>query len=581
MDKLIDEFFERLSFRPKGRAELFERSAHSIKNNQLIVRKFINKKRSTELKKSLKILLREARWCADQWTDVNMKYDDRRSFCSFLRLLQMSGLDWHKYRLNEALDNDISISNQSSRWLSLEAPPDDKVPSSTYFIWDTATKYYNRSLSLMQCLRRIRSSSGDDFSREQAGLLGSFLDHLIMMQHEQRVAAYSFSEHLEQLRKKSSDAASLLASTSNAVDHGGDRDKCPFNLSKHTVDSYMWKQKHLFDSLYIILSESSWLLMKEKNSRFTSPSFIKESDKILEMIVVFISDFKKSKESLDQYLLDNACPFIEDKMMQLVQENKEILDKFGNHIKALQEEGVGKGSVIEMLLGCLGDVGKITMDYHDEKNSSSSLATYTKAVEETVKLAKELGKRLRTLVSSTLSVRSHLGTINLWRILFESSLVDLWLDLIIEKHCEAIKLVKLLGGEKNKNSRVPSDVHAHLNWLNEVINSLLDDGDNVLLDFLSMHVTVAEITYMLGDAFTTGGAGMKDFLAHALEWNREGDLYAVTSWKDDDIEMESDIDFPWDKHNVPDSIKLDLDNPNMELVRNVEDYGADSEDEFT
>ncbi|XP_026428124.1 midasin-like [Papaver somniferum] len=118
-----------------------------------------------------------------------------------------------------------------------------------------ADKYYDKSLSLMQLLHKIYLESVVDFSREQAELLGSFLGHLIMLQQEQRVIAYGFSEHLEQLRKR--DEAATPAFSSNSVDDDGDRIKCPLILSKHTMDSYIWRQKHQFDSLYIILREST------------------------------------------------------------------------------------------------------------------------------------------------------------------------------------------------------------------------------------------------------------------------------------------------------------------------------------
>ncbi|KAI3914752.1 hypothetical protein MKW98_001988, partial [Papaver atlanticum] len=51
---------------------------------------------------------------------------------------------------------------------------------------------------------------------------------------------------------------------------------------------------------------------------------------------------------------------------------------------------------------------------------------------------------------------------------------------------------------------------------------------------------VAEVSYMLGDAFTTGGAGMRG-------------LSDVTyPCKHDDQLMDfNPEDFPWDKHNVP------------------------------
>ncbi|KAI3971155.1 hypothetical protein MKW92_025433 [Papaver armeniacum] len=150
-------------------------------------------------------------------------------------------------------------------------------------------KHYGGCLSLKELSQRIRSESGDDFRREQAALLESFLDHLIKVQQEQRFVANSFSVHMEQLRKS--------ALSSNVVDDDGDRHKCPLILSKHTLDYYIWRQKHLFDSLCTMSRESVWLLKTLKYSYFSSPSTVKESNKILDMILAYISKFKKSKVS--------------------------------------------------------------------------------------------------------------------------------------------------------------------------------------------------------------------------------------------------------------------------------------------
>lgn len=43
----------------------------------------------------------EATTFADDWTDVNWKFGDRRSFPTFLSDLQDLGLDWHKYNVPE------------------------------------------------------------------------------------------------------------------------------------------------------------------------------------------------------------------------------------------------------------------------------------------------------------------------------------------------------------------------------------------------------------------------------------------------------------------------------------------------
>ncbi|KAI3971165.1 hypothetical protein MKW92_025443 [Papaver armeniacum] len=509
-------------------------------------------KQSIDLKVSLQMFLQEATSFADQWTDVNRKYGDRRSFPRFLWNSQMLGMDWHKYMPE---DSEINVRNLPNRWSSLQALSNNVVHLCSKLTsdpnWVMADKYYYRSLSLMQLLHKIYSQSVVDFSREQG--LTNFLVWYVSvslrrlncwglswatsssLQQEQRVIVYSFSEHLEQLRKR--DEAATLAFFSNSVDNDGDRIKCPLILSKHTMDSYMWRQKHQFDSLYIILRESTWLLKKLEDSRFRVPSFVEESHKILEKIMRFTSEFKKSKE------------------------NKDILYHFGKHIKDLQEEGVGKGSVIEKLLDCLGDVCEISM----EKDKSSSPAdAFMEAVEETAKLIQEARNKLNSDRFATLNGGSPLGNIALWRILFESSLVDLRLDLISKKHGEAIKL----GVNKVRKHKCDYYVQTCLNGLHAKISLLLSDGDRVLREFVAMHKTIAEITYMLGDAFTTGGAGMKE-----LEASEE------SSSKNDKAEtkMNIDLDFPWDKHNILDEVEIDWEDPNSLDSYPCCDYGPEDD----
>ncbi|MCL7021820.1 hypothetical protein MKW94_003961 [Papaver nudicaule] len=519
-------------------------------------------KQSIDLKVSLQMFLQEATTFTDRWNDVNISYDDRRSFPTFLWMLQDSGMDWNKYIVPEE-DNDSNVSNQLKRWSSLQAPPLNDVvhlhPELTSELnWVMANKYYGRSLYLTHLLQKIQDVSPDVFSQDQARKLELFLGDLIMIQHEQRVVAYSFSKHLEQLRQF--DAASSLAYPSVAVDYDGDKGQCPLICSKHAMEYYMWQQKHLFDSLYIISRESTWLLMKLKNSRFTSPLFVEESQKIIEMIVPFISKFKKSKELLGHHL-DNLIGVPEDEMTQMVQENKEILDNFGNHIECLQEKCVGKGSVIEYLLVCLGDVCKISLDEYGEKNTLSNLyVEYKEAVQETLELVEEARKKLNPDSFSNLNGGSPLGNITLWRILFESSVVDLRLDHICKKHGEAIKFGVRLLSEENSHPTVLLFVQKHLNRIHAEISLLLSDGDRVLLDFAAMHRTVAEITYMLGDAFTTGGAGMKDLS------DETSSAPESSSKSDEEKEMGIILDFPWDKHNVPPIEKIDLSDPNRTII---------------
>ncbi|KAI3915267.1 hypothetical protein MKX01_035526 [Papaver californicum] len=515
----------------------------------------LNWEESMDLKESLEKFHENASGFANDWKYINAKFDDRRSFPTFL-WLQISGLDWHKYIASKENDNELNA-NQLNSWWSLQGAASHDVVHlrpdlASNSIWVMANKYYSRSLLLRKLLRRIFSNSSSKFSREQAGLLASFLDHLIMIQQEQRVVAHGFSEHLEQLKK--SDAASLLAFSSNSVVDNGDMDKyCPFTPVKHPMKKFMWQQKHLFDSLYIMSRESTWLLRKLESSHSSNPSFVGECHKVLEIMVLFISKFKKSKELLNQYLLDEFL------------QNKETLDDFGKCITDLKEQGVGRESVTETLLRCFGDAvnqGKITMDEYyfgaEQRNLSGDSCcsvqdACAEADEETLELINEAVEKLNSVRCSTLTDGgSSLGNITLWNVLFEAS------------SCKSMLKQSNLG------------VNSYLNQLHESTETLLTFGESILVEFLGIHRTVAEMTYMLGDAFTTGDAGMNDVSDETRSEDASNDLS-----RDNGEGIDIDFEFPWDKHCVLDEIEIDPNDLEMLWDVNPSLYGPDSDDDFT
>ncbi|KAI3860398.1 hypothetical protein MKX03_018194 [Papaver bracteatum] len=506
--------------------------AHHPSRKPLICSRSQIKKQDLEV--SRKMFLQEAAFHADDWTDVHRRYDDRRSFFMFLYILETCGLD--KYASDEG--KDINIGYQPNRWLDLEVSPDDVV---------IADKYYDGILWLMKLLKRIRSESGDDFRREQARLLETFLDDLIKIQQEQRFVAYSFSKHLEQLRK--SDA---VAFSSNAVDYGI-RHTCPLILSEHTLDykaSYILRQKHLFDSLCTMLRESAWLLKKLKDSPFSSPSSIDQSSKILDIILVYILKFKESKELLDQYLHDESFHHSVDPI-RLVTDTNEILDAFGGCIK---EQSIKRKSVAETLLRCFVDVvnmsDKLGNPYGDSQSSLGR--AFSEAANETSEMINEAVEKLNSVRRSVLTGGgSPLGCIALWRIIFESSLINLRLDRICESYNETVKLgVKLLDTATNNQ----------LDQIRLSINQLLAVGESVLAEFIDMRKTVAEVTYTLGDAFATGGSGMRGWCVRPPRtsvWKVDEVPYTLGAGKQDDKVMNFNLDdFPWDKHNVPEYSKI-------------------------
>ncbi|KAI3876613.1 hypothetical protein MKX03_013315 [Papaver bracteatum] len=544
-DNWIDRYFINLTGRVKDQRKKIIHSRSEIKEP------------SIDLQSSLKMLLQEAACDADNWTDANI----RRSFPALLCQLSPSGLEKYK-------DNDINIGylpNTSSFTL---ASPDDVVSGSlksgklpprilrslgfvkpcVMVVTDDqylggslsmgkllrddgyiADKCYRGSLSLKELSQRICLQSGDDFRREQARLLGSFLDHYIKIQQEQRFVANSFSVHLNQLRK-----------SAFSIPDDGDTHTCPIILPKHTTDYCIWQQMHIFNSLCTMSRESVWLLKKLKDSPFYSPSSIKEFNMIHDFILAFISKFKKSKDLLDQYIHDESfrCYVDPDELVMYTMEN---LYAFGWFIKDLQEQGVERKSVAETLLGCFVDVVNMSNKQGNPFDMPgnpllSEAAKKTEAAMKTSELINETVKKLNSVKCSDLySGGSPLGCMALWRILFESSLINLRLERICENLRETVKLGATDG---------------QLDQIRRSIHELLTVGESVLIEFIAMHKTVAEVTYMLGDAFTTGGAGMND-------------ISDVTHLKDFNFD-----DFPWDKHSFP---------PRSDNTKNWRDYSEDVE----
>ncbi|XP_026390759.1 uncharacterized protein LOC113286318 isoform X2 [Papaver somniferum] len=187
-----------------------------------------------------------------------------------------------------------------------------------------------------------------------------------------------------------------------------------------------------------------------------------------------------------------------------------------------------------MLLGCFLDV--INMNYkrgnlldkpgnplrREAAKKTSELprkhrSTLSQAAKRTSDLINEAVEKLNSVKCSDLtSGGSPLGCIALWRILFESSLINLRLDLICKNHGETVKL----GATEDQLDEIMLS-----------INKLLVVGGSVLSEFIAMQRTVAGVSYILVDAFSTGGAALRPENFDPGNFNLD--------------------DFPWDKHNVP------------------------------
>ncbi|KAI3959586.1 hypothetical protein MKW92_036959 [Papaver armeniacum] len=211
----------------------------------------------------------------------------------------------------------------------------------------------------------------------------------------------------------------------------------------------MWKQKHMFDGLYTMSRDSSSLL----------------------------------KEAEDK---SDSCSTVNDELHKIlgIIKDKEFVNARG--------QIVGKSSVTEKLIGCFYDVlskgNLIEKEYCDGiehrkqllKDTGSLFDTevvseieFAKSVAKMSKQIDEIVQKLVSLRGSILSECSPHGNITLWRVFYESSLVNLQLDLIRENLDGTIKLgVDLLK-------------HAQL----------ADSAD------LSVQKTVSEVIHMVAEVF--------------------------------------------------------------------------------
>ncbi|XP_010252182.1 PREDICTED: uncharacterized protein LOC104593847 isoform X2 [Nelumbo nucifera] len=106
--------------------------------------------------------------------------------------------------------------------------------------WKVENQYYYKSMASVQLLRQVCLHFHKDFSLEQVNRSASFLNHLVLVQQEQRSVAYGFSRHLERLRKCMLSLKDL-DSKSAVVDHETGCDLVTPN--QHAINKCMWQQK--------------------------------------------------------------------------------------------------------------------------------------------------------------------------------------------------------------------------------------------------------------------------------------------------------------------------------------------------
>ncbi|KAF7137371.1 hypothetical protein RHSIM_Rhsim07G0217300 [Rhododendron simsii] len=486
------------------------------------------------------------------WKDETKSLGKRRALAHLLKLLDGYGLSKHRSTFLE----DHLESDQPNQWL-MQPSYDTKhvlltqggLPSDYSFAatgqlpsfplecfereweWETANRYYFRSIASVHILRHICLNFHKDFTLEQVNRSGSFLDHLIEIQQQQRAAAYGFANQLTRLRKCTEVFENLFSSSLVCDTVAGS--KCSFAQNQNTTYNCMWQQKHLLGSLCSMLVEECLLLKTVESTHFNTCQRVKgAANRVCVFLEKFIPDFQKSKDLLDNHLLGRdrvltsvtptLHPYVVSKQMeQFVLQNFQMTKEFEKQLCALREQDEDRRSVNEVLLGRFDDILKKAssleeyyyghvQSVHNENDTNCRAETvhaleagFSEAVKETYKHIVEVFHSIGTWNSGdTFSVES-LGKITLWKVFFETHVVNLKLDVICDAVVKAIDFAVKLVNNCNESPHLSVHVGAHMKHLHSLVDLVLAFGQNLLHDFLVVHRMVSTITHVLAEIFAS------------------------------------------------------------------------------
>ncbi|XP_022715201.1 midasin isoform X4 [Durio zibethinus] len=488
--------------------------------------------------------------CGDLWMDVNRSQRKKRVLSELLKLLESSGLHRHKFEIME-------ISNPSS-WLFLQPSYDAKhllmertrlpngvadvsshvekcLPRETLDAeWKTANEFYFKSLAAVQLLQQIRLKHHRDFTSEQVSQSVSYLSHLIIIQQMQRAAVYDFSRQLKSLRKYT---IALESSFSGSTDAEKPNAGCVFAKSQHATFNCMWQQKQLFDNLDAMLVEESLLLRTVASTHLNSCQKVRAAaNRILGFTEEFIPVLKKSKESLDSYLIgcDGSIttlagpihPYvISEQMEKLVLHNFQVLREYEEQLAVFIEQGFEKSSIVESVLNHFDErfsKGKLIAKQYslalEMENEAKNLheladpccqkrpeleAQFGDAFKRTIIHVMDVLQKLGSLGNHSSQPEVPSGSITAWESLFKS--VNLGVDELCDKLLETIQFAfcwsqeNLINHSGTKISGLSLHFGALLKYIHALVDLILSFSDSFLEDFLIMHKTVSVVTHGLAN----------------------------------------------------------------------------------
>lgn len=529
--KKIDSALQYLSFGKSSKLDSPYLSFKDWKEVENAIREFLSSESANQMFQdiwiSLENICRTATDCTCLWKHDTKNLKKRRVLAALLKILERCGLSGHieaEFNSNHQLGWFLQPSYDVQHLLlplkgSSPANPDITLCSNTHNFpngmcnlnWEIANKYYYKNLALMQQLRQIRLNFHKDLTLEQVNRSTSFLDHLIIIQQDQRSVVYSFAEQLSKLRRCTSSLRELDQESGK---------ECSVTTNQHAMHKCMWQQKQLFDSLCTMLSDTLLLLRTVESTHLDTCKSIKpEADNISVFIDNFISKFQKLKEALDHYLLVSdrivitpaVCrPFVVSKQMeQLVMENFQALNDFERNFQIIYKQSFQRQSVEEPLLsrfrGIINKARVISEEFRSELEHDSSMeyiselnASFVEAYNGTIGLVMDAIGRIRLGNKGQIPPEDPLiGNIASCEVLFKSCIKDLQLNLVLDAlgrtTIAAVKLVNCAD--------ICTQIQMPLEHLHLLLEILLTFGDGLLCELLAMHITIAEMTAMLASMF--------------------------------------------------------------------------------
>ncbi|KAF5200410.1 Midasin [Thalictrum thalictroides] len=490
-----------------------------------------------ELWLSLEKISRTVTECADLWEVEKKSFGKRRALSDLLKLLKSFGLSKHSHEGVLNSNEPISWFLQTSydvHHLLLPASATASGECTLDHQFQLANQYYFKSMAMVQLLRQICLNFHKDFSLDQIKGSASVLEHLIVIQQEQRSFGYKLSKDLQSLRN----CMNLLKNlrTEPYINDNETGSESVVAFKQCATYKCMWNQKKLFDDLSAISHDISLLLRKVEVTHLSSCQNIKlATSNFLVSIEKFIPRLRKSKESLDQYLLGGSristtadafsSPFIVlKKMEQLVMQNFQDISELEEHLGTVSKQE-DERSVKQSLIGHFGDVlnmgmadrakfrsvlesrnQEISMSNTDASlhPSSEVEASFVSSFRETLNLIMEVFQKLGSSSSAHYQSEDLSANMTRWKVLAESYQDRMQLNRICKKVAETISsAVQLIDTAGDTNPTICCQIQTCLTYLHVVVDPILTLGDGFLAEFLAMHRAVAETTHMLATVFAS------------------------------------------------------------------------------